>query len=86
MVTISKINQERVEKDGTEYILVEISALSTDTKPTEFNGQKVAPNLSKIASEGMYFSNFYSQVSVGTSSDSELTFNTSLILTISCCG
>lgn len=41
MVTISKINQERVEKDGTEYILVEISALSTDTKPTEFNGQKV---------------------------------------------
>ena len=29
----------------------------------------------------MYFSNFYSQVSVGTSSDSELTYNTSLMPT-----
>lgn len=46
-----------------------------------FNGVDVVPNLKRIASEGMYFSNFYPQVSVGTSSDSELTFTTSLLPT-----
>ena len=46
-----------------------------------FNGQDVVPNLKRIASEGMYFSNYYPQVSVGTSSDSELTFTTSLMPT-----
>lgn len=38
----------------------------------------VTPFLNKLASEGLFFSNFYPQHSVGTSSDSEFTFNTSL--------
>lgn len=46
-----------------------------------FNGQELTPNLNKLASESLYFSNFYSQVSVGTSSDTEFTFNTSLMPT-----
>ena len=46
---------------------------------TEFNGQYVTPNIRKLASEGIYFSNFYAQESVGTSSDTEFTFNTSLM-------
>jgi phosphoglycerol transferase MdoB-like AlkP superfamily enzyme len=45
----------------------------------EINGVEVTPNLNKLAGEGMYFSNFYSQESVGTSSDTEFTFNTSLM-------
>ena len=45
----------------------------------EINGREVTPNLNKLSSEGMYFSNFYSQESVGTSSDSEFTLNTSLM-------
>ena len=45
----------------------------------EINGREVTPNLNKLSSEGMYFSNFYSQVSVGTSSDTEFTLNTSLM-------
>ena len=45
----------------------------------EINGKEVTPNLNKLLSEGMYFSNFYSQESVGTSSDSEFTLNTSLM-------
>ena len=44
-----------------------------------FNGQEVTPNLNKLASKGLYFDNFYTQVSVGTSSDTEFTFNTSLM-------
>ena len=46
-----------------------------------FNDIEVTPTLNKLSKEGMYFSNFYSQVSVGTSSDSELTYNTSLMPT-----
>ncbi len=45
----------------------------------EINGVEVTPNLNKLAGEGMYFSNFYAQESVGTSSDSEFTLNTSLM-------
>ena len=45
----------------------------------EFNGQELMPNLKKIASEGLYFSNFYAQESVGTSSDTEFTYSTSLM-------
>ncbi|MDD3048743.1 MAG: LTA synthase family protein [Bacilli bacterium] len=45
----------------------------------EFNGVEVTPNLNKLSREGLYFSNFYSQVSVGTSSDTEFTLNTSLL-------
>ena len=45
----------------------------------KFNGQEVTPNLNRLASKSMYFNNFYTQVSVGTSSDTEFTFNTSLM-------
>ena len=44
-----------------------------------FNGVDVAPNLKRLSSEGLYFSNFYSQVSFGTSSDTEFTYATSLL-------
>ncbi len=47
--------------------------------PASFNGIEVTPNLNRLAHEGIYFSNFYSQESVGTSSDTEFTFNTSLL-------
>ena len=48
-------------------------------EPTRFNGEEVTPNLNKLASEGIYFSHFYSQESAGTSSDTEFTFNSSLL-------
>ena len=48
-------------------------------KPASFNGIEVTPNLNRLAQEGLYFSNFYSQESAGTSSDTEFTFNSSLL-------
>ena len=56
-----------------------ISDDNLDGKPATFNGQEVTPNLNRLAKEGIYFSNFYSQESVGTSSDTEFTFNSSLL-------
>ena len=45
----------------------------------EINGKEITPTLNKLVDEGMYFSNFYPQISIGTSSDTEFTLNTSLM-------
>ncbi|NLG82993.1 MAG: LTA synthase family protein [Bacilli bacterium] len=45
----------------------------------EGNEVEVTPNFNRLAREGLYFSNFYSQQSIGTSADSEFVFNTSLL-------
>ena len=62
-------------------LVIHAESLQTVALNTKFNEKEVAPNFKKIAEEGIYFSNFYSQVSVGTSSDAELTFNNSLMPT-----
>ena len=45
----------------------------------ELNGIELTPTINKLSEEGMYFDHFYPQISVGTSSDSEFTLNTSLM-------
>lgn len=45
------------------------------------NGQVIMPNLSKMISEGLYFSNYYSTESIGTSSDTEFTITNSILPT-----
>ena len=62
-------------------IVIHAESMMENAMRLSFNNQEVTPNLNKLASEGMFFSNFYSQVSVGTSSDSELTSTTSLLPT-----
>ena len=66
---------------GKNVIVIHGESMQTNTIGLKFNGKELMPNLTKMAHEGMYFSNFHSQVSVGTSSDTELTFNTSLMPT-----
>ena len=44
-----------------------------------FEGKEVTPNLNKLIKESLYFNNFYAQVGVGTSSDTEFTYSTSLL-------
>ena len=62
-------------------LVIHGESLQTNLIGLKFNDREVTPNLRKMSEEGMYFSNFYSQVSVGTSSDTELTYNTSLMPT-----
>ena len=62
-------------------IVIHGESMMTNAIGLKFNDQEVTPTLNRLTTEGMYFSNFYSQVSVGTSSDSELTYNTSLLPT-----
>lgn len=60
-------------------IVIHAESIEKFVMDLSFNNKEVTPNLNKIASEGLYFSNFYSQVGVGTSSDAEFTFSTSLM-------
>lgn len=64
---------------GKNIISIHCESMMNFLIGLKFNGVEATPNLNKLASEGMYFNNFYSQVSVGTSSDSEFTLNTSLM-------
>ncbi len=64
---------------GKNIIAIHAESIQTLAMNLTFNGEEVTPNLNKIASEGIFFSNFYAQVGVGNSSDSEFTLNTSLM-------
>lgn len=67
--------------EGKNVVVIHGESMMTNAIGLQFNGVEVTPTLNKLSRDGMFFSNFYSEVSVGTSSDSELTFNTSLMPT-----
>src|SRR5699024_1727007 len=64
---------------GKNVVFVHMEGMQTFLMDLSFNGSEVTPNLNKLASEGMFFSNFYPQVSTGTSSDTEFTLLTGLM-------
>ena len=57
--------------EGFNVVYVHMESMQNFLMDLEFNGREVTPNLNKLASEGMFFSNFYPQISTGTSSDAE---------------
>lgn len=67
--------------DGSNIIFVHMESIQSDLLDYQFNGEDVLPTTKKLINEGMYFSNFYPQVSLGTSSDTEFTLLTSLLPT-----
>ena len=81
------VNEEKKNKaneysgifEGKNVLVIHAESVQQFTLDTYINGEELTPNLNKIAREGLYFSNFYAQESVGTSSDSEFTFSTSLM-------
>lgn len=81
---------EKEEKQNNEYtgilkdntvniIFVHLESIQTFLMDIEINGSEVTPNLNQLASSGMFFNNFYPQVSTGTSSDTEFTLLTGLM-------
>lgn len=64
---------------GKNVIVIHAESMQNTALNTSFNGEEVTPNLNKLKKEGIYFSNYYSQASSGTSSDSEFTFSSSLL-------
>jgi len=65
--------------EGMNVITIHAESLQTMALNKSFNGVEVAPFLTKMSTEGIFFSNYFSQVGVGTSSDAEFTYSTSLM-------
>ena len=64
---------------GKNIVFVHMESMQSFLMDLSFNGREVTPNLNKLAKEGMHFTNFYPQVSTGTSSDTEFTLLTGLM-------
>ncbi len=64
--------------EGKNVVFIHLESIQTFLMDLSFNGEDVTPYLNQIASEGMFFNNFYPQISTGTSSDSEFSLLTSL--------
>lgn len=65
--------------EGKNILVIHAESIMNYLLNKEMNGVEITPTLNKLTKEGIYFDNFYSQESVGTSSDSEFTLNTSLM-------
>ena len=74
-----KINEYSGIFEGKNVIAIHAESLQNFAIGLEFNGVEVTPNINKLVRESLYFNNFYAQVGVGTSSDSEFTYATSLL-------
>lgn len=68
---------------GKNVVFVHMESIMSMFLNLKINGQEVTPFLNKLTKEGLYFSNFYPQISVGTSSDTEFTLSTSLMPALS---
>ena len=64
---------------GKNVIVIHGESIQGFTMNLKFNGKELTPNLNKMAREGIYFTNYYSQESVGNSSDTEFTSLSSLL-------
>ena len=64
---------------GMNVIFVHMESIQNYLVDLKINDVEITPTANKLAKEGMYFSNFYPQISVGTSSDTEFTLNSSLM-------
>jgi len=65
--------------EGKDVIFVHMESIMSFFVNLKVKDIEVTPNLNKLVSEGLYFSHFYPQISVGTSSDTEFTLTTSLM-------
>ena len=74
-----KVNEYTNIFEGKNVIVIHAESLQSYTFDLSFEGKEVTPNLNKLTKESLYFSNFYAQIGVGTSSDTEFTFATSLL-------
>ena len=64
-------------------IFIHMESIQNFLVDMKVNDVEITPTINKLSKEGLYFDNFYPQISVGTSSDTEFTLNTSLMPALS---
>lgn len=67
--------------NGKNVLVIHAESLQNFVINKKINGKEITPNLNKLINKSLYFNNFYALDSVGTSSDSEFTFSSSLLPT-----
>lgn len=75
----NKVNDFTDRFLGKNVLFIHAESIQNFLIDLEINGEYVTPNINKFAKEGIYFSKFYPQISVGTSSDTEFTLLTGLL-------
>ncbi len=65
--------------EGKNVIFIHAESIQNFLIDLDVNGIEITPNLNRLSKEGLYFSSFYPQISVGTSSDTEFTLSTGLL-------
>ncbi len=63
---------------GKNIIFIQIESLENAVINQSINGQEITPNLNALAKEGLYFSNYYTQVGPGNTADAEFSTLNSL--------
>lgn len=64
---------------GKNVLFIHAESIQNFLIDLKINGEYVTPNINKFSREGIYFSKFYPQISVGTSSDTEFTLLSGLL-------
>ena len=65
--------------EGKNILFIHGESIQNFLIDLKVNDIEITPFLNKLSKEGMYFSSFYPQISVGTSSDSEFTLSTGIL-------
>ncbi len=65
--------------EGKNVLFIHAESIQSFLIGLEVNGIEITPNLNKLAKESLYFTRFYPQVSIGTSSDTEFTLSTGIL-------
>jgi phosphoglycerol transferase MdoB-like AlkP superfamily enzyme len=63
---------------GKNLIIIQVESLENAVLFQKINGEEITPNLNKLAKEGLYFDNYYTQVGPGNTADAEFVTMNSL--------
>ena len=66
------------DEKGKNLIIIQVESLDNAVINSEINGQAITPNLNQLASDGLYFNNYYTQVGPGNTADAEFSTMDSL--------
>ena len=63
---------------GKNLLIIQVESLENFVVNNSINGQEITPNINKMLSNSLYFSNINEQVNKGTTSDADFMTNTSI--------
>ena len=65
--------------EGKNLLVIHAESIQNFLIDLKINNQEITPNLNRLTKNSLYFNKFYPQITTGTSSDTEFTFETGLL-------